>query len=368
MAHELTIVVPTLNERDNVDLLVEKLDDALKGMDWEVVFVDDDSTDGTLEALKSLALTDHRVRFIHRIGRRGLSSACLEGMASTASPYLAVMDADLQHDESLLPEMLHCLRDDEADLVVGSRYLKGGSVGKLPKWRRHLSMLAVWLGRFILRAHLSDPMSGFFMLRREVFERTMRSVSGMGFKILLDLVSVGGASLRIMELPFVFANRRYGESKLDTLVAWEFLLLVIQKLVRDFLPARFIMFIIVGSFGAVLHLIVLGVGLRAFGIQFLWAQSIAAAVAMVSNYFINNLLTYRDLRLKGARQLAMGLVSFVAICSIGAITNVILAEKVYLLGLPWWLAGLIGATVGAVWNFAVSTTLVWRLARKIAKG
>lgn len=367
MAIELTVIVPTLNERDNVALVVDKLHRVLDGIEWEVIFVDDDSTDGTLDALKDLARSDSRVRFLHRIDRRGLSSACLEGMAASASPYLAVMDADLQHDESLLPRMLDALRNDEADLVIGSRYIEGGGVGTWNKWRQRISSFAVSLGRFVLWAELTDPMSGFFMVRREVYEDTVRSMSGMGFKILLDMVSAAGQSLRIKEIPFEFGTRQHGESKLDTLVVWEFLLLVIQKMVRDFVPVRFIMFILVGSLGAVIHLVVLAVYLKGLNVPFLWAQAFAAAVAMVSNYFVNNLLTYRDLRLRGAR-LVMGLIAFVVICSIGAVVNVDIALSIYMRGLPWWLAGLIGAIIGAVWNFAVSSTLVWRRPRKTAKG
>jgi dolichol-phosphate mannosyltransferase len=367
MATELTVIVPTLNERDNVSLLVEKLHQVLAGIQWEVIFVDDDSTDGTLDALKDLARSDPRVRFIHRIGRRGLSSACLEGMAASASPYLAVMDADLQHDETLLPRMLASLRADEADLVIGSRYIEGGGVGTWNKWRQRISAFAVSLGQFVLWAELTDPMSGFFMMRREVYDRTVRSMSGMGFKILLDMVSAAGESLRTKEMPFEFGTRQHGESKLDTLVVWEFLLLVIQKLVRDFIPARFIMFIIVGSLGAVIHLLVLAIGIKGWGASFLWAQASAAAVAMVSNYFVNNLLTYRDLRLRGSR-LVLGLIGFMVICSVGAVVNVDIATSAHARGLPWWLAGLIGAAIGAVWNFAVSSTLVWRRSRKSASG
>ncbi len=367
MAFELTIVVPTLNERDNVGPLVDRLEETLAGIDWEVVFVDDDSSDGTLDALIRLAQKDGRVRFIQRIGRRGLSSACLEGMASSASPYFAVMDGDLQHDATLLPKMLGCLRDDEADMVVGSRYLdmEGSGTGDWDKTRGQISALATWLGRLVLKTSLSDPMSGFFMIRREVFENTVRTVSGMGFKILLDITSSAGKNLRIKELPFVFGVRQHGQSKLDTLVIWEFLLLLIQKLVHDLLPARFIMFVIVGSLGAVLHLLVLGFGLRGLGMEFIWAQSAAAALAMIFNYFINNLFTYRDKRLHG-RRLFMGLVSFVAICSIGVVVNVNVAEAVYHVGWPWWLAGLTGAAIGSVWNYAVSSTLVWRLSRRSA--
>jgi dolichol-phosphate mannosyltransferase len=288
-------------------------------------------------------------------------------MASSASPYFAVMDGDLQHDEKLLPEMLRSVRDDEADVVVGSRYIGDGGVGSWDKTRRQISALGGWLGRLILKAELTDPMSGFFMIRREVFENTVRTVSGMGFKILLDIVSSAGAGLRIKELPFVFATRQHGESKLDTLVAWEFLLLLIQKFVRDYVPARFIMFIIVGSLGAVLHLLVLGLALLSLGLAFITAQSAAAALAMIFNYFINNLFTYRDQRLRGKR-LFLGLVSFLFVCAIGAVVNVTVAEAVYQVEWPWWIAGLVGAAISAVWNYAVSSTLVWRLARRKGAG
>lgn len=366
MLADLSIIVPTLNERENIPILVERLASVLQGINWEIVFVDDDSTDGSLEALKYLASHDPRVRFLQRVRRRGLSSACLEGMASTASPFLAVMDADLQHDESLLPEMLRHLRHDGFELVVGSRYMAGGSVGQWDETRKGISRFATWLVRLLIRIDLTDPMSGFFMIRREVFERTVHSVSGQGFKILLDIVTASARKLKVKELPFIFRSRGHGESKLDTLVAWEFVLLVVEKLFGRFIPVRFVMFIAVGVLGALMHLTVLGSGLYVFMLPFMWAQGIATLFAMTANFLLNNLFTYRDQRLRGGALLA-GMVSFIAICSIGAIVNIEIAAEIFQAGLPWWLSGLIGATIGAVWNFAVSGTLVWRGPRRMYK-
>ena len=139
---ELTVVVPTLNERDNIAPLVELLDTALAGIAWEVIFVDDDSRDDTAAAVRAMARRDGRVRCLQRIGRRGLSTACIEGALASAAPYCAVMDADLQHDETVLPRMLEALRTGSYDLAIGSRYSAGGDLGELSGRRAGISKLA----------------------------------------------------------------------------------------------------------------------------------------------------------------------------------------------------------------------------------
>ncbi|MEE8123407.1 MAG: glycosyltransferase family 2 protein, partial [Alphaproteobacteria bacterium] len=296
---ELTIVVPTLNERENVPRLVERLDRVLRGIAWEAVFVDDDSDDGTLEALHDLARRDPRVRYIHRIGRAGLSSACLEGMASSSAPFLAVMDADLQHDERLLPDMLEALRGDEADLVVGSRYVEGGGMAGWSGPRKMLSRIATLLAKPVLRVRLEDPMSGFFMLTRALYRRSMRRVSGQGFKLLLDIMASAAGAVRVKELPFEFRTRVSGVSKLDSLVMYEYFLLLADKLVGRYIPIRFVIFCTVGCFGAVLHLSVLGSLLYFAGRDFVLAQTIATIMAMTVNFTLNNIFTYRARQLKG---------------------------------------------------------------------
>jgi len=360
---ELTVVVPTFNERDNVVPLVDLLDSALDGIDWEVLFVDDDSPDGTADEVRRMATADRRVRCLQRIDRRGLSSACIEGIMASAAPRVAVMDADLQHDERLLPQMLEVLRDDRADVVVGSRYVSGGSTGDLASNRVWISRFASMLGQLVLKARVSDPMSGFFMLQRAYFDRVAHDLSGKGFKILLDLLASGRRDARVSELPYQMRARQHGDSKLDTLVVWEYLVLIVDKLVGRYVPVRFVFFVGVGLTGVVVHLLLLGVLHRLLDTGFLAAQATAVFVAMTWNYWLNNTFTYNDRRLRGWG-FVRGLLTFYAACSIGALINIEFADFLYGRAFPWFVAGFFGAVAGSVWNYAVTATFTWRASRR----
>jgi dolichol-phosphate mannosyltransferase len=354
---ELSVVVPTFNERGNLEPLVERLARSLGDVAWEVIVVDDDSPDGTAAFVRDLGRRDARVRCLQRIGRRGLSSACIEGMLATTAPYLAVIDADLQHDEALLPRMLAVLRAGEADVAVGSRYSMSSAV---PGWdgHRHLiSRFATRVGQVALRVEISDPMSGFFMIRREAFENVVRRLSGVGFKLLLDLLA-SEPLLRVRELPYHFRQRQVGESKLDARAALDFLLMLLDKLVGRVVPARLALFGAVGALGILVHLAVLEL---AFGLgqTFVVGQASATAAAMISNFAINNELTYRDRRLRGWRWLRVWL-SFAVVCGVGALANVGVAARLYADATPWPLSALAGIAVGTVWNYAVTARYVWR--------
>ena len=357
---ELAIIVPTLNECGNLLPLIERLERALGGIRWEVIFVDDDSRDGSIDLLRDLQQRMPHVRVIRRIGRRGLASACIEGMLASAAPYLAVMDADLQHDEMILPEMMRWLKQSDLDIVIGSRFMSGGSADLgLSQRRLWLSRLGSSLSRMLSGASLSDPMSGFFMLRRGFLEETVRSLSGHGFKILLDLFASSPRKVRFAEVPYAFRERHAGESKLDSVVMLEYLTLLGDKLLGDYVPIRFVIFILVGLVGVVVHLTILALFYKGVGLTFYPAQVIATLVAMTFNFNLNNLLTYRDRRLRG-RWLIYGHLSFYLVCSVGAIANFQIAEMLYEIRVPWALAGLLGAVVGAVWNYGVSSTFTWR--------
>jgi dolichol-phosphate mannosyltransferase len=358
-APELTIVVPTFNERDNVEPLLELLASVLEHVDWEVIFVDDDSSDGTAGRVREIASRDPRVRCLQRIGRRGLSTACIEGVLASSAPFVAIMDGDLQHDERLLPHMLETLKHEPVDLVLGSRYISGGGIGDLSQRRAEISSLATRLSRMICRTEIADPMSGFFMTRREVFDNAVRDLSGQGFKILLDLLASSPQPLRLKELPYHFRRRQHGTSKLDTLVAWEFGMLIADKAVGHIVPVRFALFAFIGTIGLAVHLAVLRLALTAPALDFTKSQAIATVVAMTSNFFLNNLFTYRDQRLSGLK-LLRGLVSFYLICAVGAIGNVGIASYVFAADQQWWIAGIAGAIVGSVWNYAVSSVFTWR--------
>lgn len=356
---QLSVIVPTFNERDNVTKLFHKLEATLAGVAWEVIFVDDNSPDGTWDVVRGLAERDTRVRCLRRIGRRGLSGACIEGILASSAPYVAVIDADLQHDETQLPKMLSLLQSDAAELVVGSRYVDGGSAESFDSGRLRISAAATLLAKRLLGIKIADPMSGFFMIRRDRFEQLAPSLSVQGFKILLDIVATARGGLRTVEVPFVFGTRQHGESKLDSMVALDFLGLVLAKLTRDLVSLRFLLFALVGSFGLAVHLITLDIAFSLLPTSFAEAQTIAAFVAMTSNFLLNNFLTYRDQRLKGLAILR-GLILFYLVCGVGLLANVGVAFSIYNQQPIWWLAGAAGALMGVVWNYAVSSLFVWR--------
>jgi dolichol-phosphate mannosyltransferase len=357
---QLAVVIPTFNEKANVATLIAKLDQALVGRNWEAIFVDDDSPDGTADAAREIARLDKRVRVIQRIGRRGLSSACIEGMCATAAPVVAVIDGDLQHDETLLPAMLDMLKNEETDVVIGSRFVTGGCTGEWDSDRVAKSALATRMSRRVLKCDLNDPMSGFFMIRTDIVRRLAPSLSAIGFKILLDLLTASPTPLRFVEVPYTFRCRTEGESKLDHVVAMEYLIAIYDRMFGRVVPVRFAMFSAIGVLGVGIHMAVLTALFVGFGTHFLVGEIVATLAALTFNFFLNNALTYRDRRLKGWRQLVDGWVSFAVICSVGAVANVGIAAFLYEMRDGAWAASaLIGVLVGAVWNYALSSKFTW---------
>lgn len=358
-AAELSVVIPTFKERGNVAALLQKIEAALSGTAWEAIFVDDDSPDGTADLVKEIGGRDPRVRCLRRVSRRGLAGACIEGILFSSAPYVAVIDADLQHDEALLPRMLERLKSEACDLVVGSRYAAGGSAEALSRGRGMVSRAATWLARRTNGASLSDPMSGFFMMRRTAFDPLAGSLSTHGFKILLDIVMTSNGKLRIVEEPYVFGARAHGESKLDSQVALDFLGLLLAKLSGDAVTPRFLFFALVGLIGLGVHLVALRVGLG-FGLSFSAAYTAAAIAAMTGNFILNNRLTYRDHRLSGWGFIR-GLLGFYLVSGFGLLAGVGTASWLYANQPVWWLAGFAGAVMGAVWNYSMATLFVWRV-------
>ena len=354
---QLSIVAPTFNEAANVHALVESLERCLGHCAWEVIFVDDNSPDRTAEIVRALAATKPNVRCIQRFGRRGLSSAVIEGIASSSAPFVAVIDADMQHDETLLSRMLRLMSGHELDLVVGSRYVSGGSISDWSASRRAMSKFATKLSHLIMQFDLTDPMSGFFMVRREAFLAAAPHLSGKGYKILLDFVASSPVPLRHIELPYEFRARQHGESKVDAMVLFEYLVLLLEKTVGAYVPIRFLLFCLVGGSGVLVHLAALFPAMLV--LSFTPAQAVAAFVSMTTNFLLNNVLTYRDVRLRG-RRLITGMLSFYAVCGIGFLFNVTYADMLFDRGYPWWLAGTAGVLIGCVWNFGASSIFTWK--------
>ncbi|MBR0652279.1 glycosyltransferase family 2 protein [Roseomonas terrae] len=361
MTPRLSVVIPCYNEAANVAPMVERLDAALAGIAWEAIFVDDDSPDGTAARAKAIAARDPRIRCIRRVGRRGLASACIEGILSSAAPFVAVIDGDLQHDETILPQMLALLEADRAEVVIGSRNIEGGTKGEgLSPVRRMVSDGGAALANAALPVKVGDPMSGFFALPRPIFDDLAPRLTGTGFKILLDVLLSAGRPLRVAEVPYAFRAREAGESKLDAGVLLEFGGLLADKALGGLVPLRFMAFALVGAIGVVVHVATLTLLYGIGPLDFWPAQWAATLVAMTANFLLNNRITYRDRRLRGPG-LARGLLLFYLVCGMGAAANVGIAGLLLRDGLlNWGLAGAAGALLTVVWNYAVSSTLVWR--------
>ena len=357
----LSVIVPTFNERDNVAEFVRRLDATLSDISWEIIFVDDASPDGTADRVRALACHDRRVRLISRHNRRGLSSAVVEGILAAAADIVAVMDGDLQHDESVLPAMVEPIQSGDADLVSASRFLsEDGADGLSSDTRLAISNSGIRLANGVFGLGMSDPLTGFFVVRRDVVLRALPELSELGFKILMDIIISSHPRPRIVEVPFRFRERQHGESKLDNRVLYDFFLFFLEKKVSRLIPvpARFISFAMINSIGILAHL-------AAFlplsgGLGFARAQLVATLIAMAFNYTVNNEVTYSDRKLRGQKFYA-GFVIFATLCSLGVIANVGVASMLHqgYPGLMALLPAAAGAFVTVVWNYVATNVFVW---------
>jgi dolichol-phosphate mannosyltransferase len=356
---EVTVVTPTYCEAENLPVLFARLTAALAGIDWELIVVDDDSPDGTADVAREMAQRDPHLRVVQRLHRRGLAGAVVEGMLASSAPIIAVIDADLQHDEAALPRMIDVLRRrPDVQLVVGSRYAEGGGFGDWGMERQRGSRLATRLGNLVCRTEVKDPMSGFFAIRRSAFMEVAHDLSDQGFKILLDILASARGALNVAEVPYQFRSRQLGESKLDSSVIWQYVELLLDKSIGSIIPVRMVKFALVGGSGLVIHMTTLFSSFKLMNESFISSQITATLVAMTWNYFLNNMFTFKDRRQHGWSVL-WGLLSFYLVCSVGAFANVGIASYVYHRDAVWWVAGIAGVLVGTVWNYAVSSKVTW---------
>jgi dolichol-phosphate mannosyltransferase len=358
---ELTIIVPTYNERDNIELIVERVDRVLTAISWEIVFVDDSSRDGTGDKVRSIARQDRRVRLIERHNRRGLSSAVVEGALAASAEIIAVMDGDLQHDEGLLPRLYEVVASGEAAIASASRFLgHDGHAGLENGARAKMSDTGIALANRLFGLNMTDPLTGFFAMRRETFVTALPDLSERGFKILLDVIISMHPRPTVKELGFQFRQRERGASKLDRRVLYDFLLLFIEKTCDRFvhIPGRFLSFSIINGLGMMLHVAVF-VAASNFT-DFLGAQLIATIASVFFNFSLNNWLTYSDQTLKGAR-FWLGLLVFTAVCSIGIAANVGIASLLHrdFERLLHIVPAVAGALITLVWNYATTKLFVW---------
>ncbi|MBN8526788.1 MAG: glycosyltransferase family 2 protein [Planctomycetes bacterium] len=358
----ISLIVPTFNESRNLPVLVERVAAALQGRTFEIIVVDDDSPDRTWEVAEGLAAR-FPVRVFRRIGKRGLSSAVVDGFAAAKGEALAVIDADLQHDPAVLPRLVDGLARCEA--AVGTRYAGSGSTGEWGGARLALSRSATWSVRRLLGVPTSDPMSGFFAIRRSLFQRIAPLLQPRGYKILLEVLHRGRVS-EVHEEPYTFAGRLHGESKLGTGVLLDCAAALWELRFGAILPLRFVKYCLVGLSGVGVQLLATH-ALRAIPdlrtADSRLATAIAIAIAMLSNYILDNVWTFRDVRHRGGRAVAIGILRFAAICGTGAVISWSVAQGARLATdgvMNIYFASLIGIAVATVWNYVLNRQFTWR--------
>ena len=232
-----SLIIPTYNEHKNIIPLIFKIRDALNSQPYEIIIIDDNSPDGTWQLVEEMTVQDSRVRLIKRFGERGLSSSVLKGFEQARGHMLAVMDADFSHDVEVLPRMLQLMHTDSLDCIIASRYIKGAEIQNWPLSRKLYSFLATRFASAIVGVRVSDPLSGFFCISKVFYDQCRSQLKPRGYKILLELLAKGQPK-KLLELPYVFQNRRAGKSKLSLGVIFDFLFqiagLAVYRLFRGY--------------------------------------------------------------------------------------------------------------------------------------
>ncbi len=361
----LSLILPTYNEAQNLPELLPKVHAVLGGLPHEIIVVDDDSPDGTWKVAQELGKTMEDLHVIRRVGRRGLSSAVIEGFLAAKGDVFAVMDADGQHDMALLTQLTNAITSG-ADIAIGSRYVEGGSVGQWDERRFFLSRLATRMALGVCRVKVKDPMSGFFAIRRETFEAALPHLNPKGFKILLDLLVHVPADAKAMELPFTFATRMHGESKLSRRVQLEFLEYLYDVTVGKYIPLTFVKYCMVGALGVIVNLIsytaldriISGVEAPTlFG--FSLAVLGAIEISIFFNFCLNNWWTFAHTKLRGVAAV-LGFLKYNVACGFGALANVAVSGFLYSRGFGELESVILGACAGMVWNYTMSRMFTWR--------
>jgi dolichol-phosphate mannosyltransferase len=357
----LTVVVPCFNERDNIDYLIAGFISAdSQGRMSNVIFVDDDSPDGSSEYIKNLEVDSFHVSCIRRVGRTGLSSAVIEGILLADSEYVAVMDGDGQHDPIDLISMFGRMQLEGHQFIIGSRFIDESLVQGHSGFRYVISKIGIRISNNILGRSLTDPLTGFFIFKRSIFIESIRGIRPTGFKILLELLYLlKNVNISVVEHPIAFKSRFSGKSKLDTMVILEFVEQMLGFMTKGLFPVNFLGFALVGASGIAFHFAVLSLLYFIIDRSFLFSQFAATFAAIVFNFYLNNQLTFRKSRLND-KDWFKGCRNFIFICSIGAIVNIGVADYLFGHQVPWWLAALFGIGAGGIFNFSLAKNYVWK--------
>ena len=359
----ISIVIPTFNEVENIIPLLKNLTYIVNNFEYEIIVVDDDSPDGTSNEVNKYMKSDNRIKLITRIGRSGLSSAIKEGLIFSQGKYLLVLDGDGQHHPSFILNMLEKIKKNQCDIVIGSRFLNTSKLEGLSNERSLGSKFANKMARLSLHkeySKLTDYLSGCFCLEREKTNKLIKKIEINGFKFLYELLSLSKGKLAVNEVPLIFKKRRFGNSKLDIAVVWDFLISIIHNLTLRILPRRAISFGMVGISGVFVQLFITSLLVEIFLVEFYDALPFAVIIAATSNFLINNQVTFRSDRLKNSA-LLIGLLKFLIVASLPVIANVGITTAFYkYISADTFVAQIAGIVIVYAWNYLASSSFVWK--------
>ena len=357
-----SIVLPTYNEANNIKIIINELIKLLeKNYVYEIIVIDDNSPDHTWRIVEEEYINYQNIFCFRRIKKRGLSSAIVDGFMLSKFNNMIVLDSDLQHDLKIIPNIIDKLSNN-FDLVIGSRYINNDSMKDWNFFRRLLSQFATKISNFIQDSITTDPMSGFFGIKKKLFLEVVNQLDIKGYKILLDIVAVlkNKKNFKNIDIPYKFKERIYGESKLTGEILIESLDLIYSKLFGSILPVNFIKFITVGSFGALIHFSILFFLYKFLDYSYSFALICSIEFSIIFNYFLNNIWTFRFVKLFGKQNL-IGLIKFNLFSGIGGIIAYLVSQNLYNLDFNWVISSLLGAIVASLWNYNLNKIMTWRV-------
>jgi len=354
---KFSLVIPTFNEAENIRILISRLQQVLQKYEYEIIIVDDDSPDQTWKIVQDYGKHDNRIKCLRRFNKKGLSRAVIDGFGMSTGEFLGVMDADLQHDEKLLPKMLELL--EKNTIVIGSRKVYEGGSDNWNYFRRFISWGAILLSRLVVSNKVKDIMSGYFVLRREVFKKVEDQLTGRGFKILLEILTLTEEN-KIREVGYVIKSRRFGESKLSGKIVLEFLVSLAQFKWRN-LDSRMVKFFIVGASGIIVNLGFLAIFKEYLSLSINLSILLAIEVSIISNFILNNFWTFQDCSFFNLKENLKGFPKFQLFCFLGMIINFLVTKFLSFSGLNLYLSQFIGIVVASFINYKLNYKWTWKV-------
>lgn len=359
----VSIIIPTYNEVQNIVPLVKKIGIALNSkINWEVIFVDDNSPDKTYEKIKSLKNDYSNIKVIKRLHDRGLAGAVLAGLSRCNHEQIVTMDADLQHDPIFILELLDEMNKSKASIVVASRFIKSSNITNFHILREIGSKIMINFFNLFSSIKLSDPMSGFFVIKKDLFLKISKNLSTDGYKILADIILNIPNNVIVNQIPIDFKERNAGKSKMNLKVLWDLLIVIIYSFLKKYVPREYLSYIGVGMIGLSLHIFFLYFIYKMININFLISHFLATLIAIFVNYTLNNILTFYNNNLIGIKWL-IGLFNYYVFCAYGIFISFAIAKTILSYELGWFLAGFMGAFTASVWNFTMSKFIIWHKKR-----